>query len=81
MHATLRSVSAGAGMHATSRALPARSRAPTDMSAQLECRLEWGGSRLRPEATGFGAVFFARELLEDQGDSLAGKRCLVSGSG
>lgn len=45
------------------------------------CRLEWGGSRLRPEATGFGAVFFAKELLEDGGDSLVGKRCLVSGSG
>lgn len=44
-------------------------------------RLEWGGSRLRPEATGFGTVFFAKELLADEADSLVGKRCLVSGSG
>lgn len=48
---------------------------------RLTCRLEWGGSRLRPEATGFGTVFFAKELLADEGDSLVGKRCLVSGSG
>ncbi len=44
-------------------------------------RLDWGGSVLRPEATGFGTVFFAANLLEDAGDCLRGKRCLVSGSG
>ncbi|EFN55289.1 hypothetical protein CHLNCDRAFT_52469 [Chlorella variabilis] len=43
--------------------------------------LEWGGSLMRPEATGFGAVYFAGELLADVGDSLKGKRCIVSGSG
>jgi glutamate dehydrogenase (NADP+) len=41
----------------------------------------WGGSLGRPEATGFGAVYFAKEMLEDKGDTLSGKTCLVSGSG
>jgi glutamate dehydrogenase (NADP+) len=41
----------------------------------------WGGSLLRPEATGYGAVYFAADMAETQGDSLEGKRCLVSGSG
>jgi glutamate dehydrogenase (NADP+) len=43
--------------------------------------LEWGGSLIRPEATGYGAVYFAREMLATRDDSLEGKRCLVSGSG
>ncbi len=43
--------------------------------------LEWGGSRIRPEATGYGSVYFAQEMLATRGDDLAGKRCLVSGSG
>jgi glutamate dehydrogenase (NADP+) len=43
--------------------------------------LEWGGSRIRPEATGYGAVYFAQELLATRGDDLEGKVCLVSGSG
>ncbi|KAL6768993.1 GDHL1 [Auxenochlorella protothecoides x Auxenochlorella symbiontica] len=41
----------------------------------------WGGSEIRPEATGYGVVFLAEYLLADRGDSLEGKRCLVSGSG
>ncbi|MEA2580003.1 MAG: glutamate dehydrogenase [Actinomycetota bacterium] len=41
----------------------------------------WGGSLIRPEATGYGAVYFAEEMLATRDDSLAGKRCLVSGSG
>ncbi|MFG0319437.1 MAG: NADP-specific glutamate dehydrogenase [Planctomycetota bacterium JB042] len=41
----------------------------------------WGGSLIRPEATGYGSVYFAAEMLAAQGDSLEGKRCLVSGSG
>ena len=41
----------------------------------------WGGSLIRSEATGFGVVYFAQEMLATRGDSLAGKRCLVSGSG
>ncbi len=41
----------------------------------------WGGSLIRPEATGFGVVYFAQEMLATRGESLAGKRCLVSGSG
>ncbi len=41
----------------------------------------WGGSFGRPEATGFGAVYFAEEMLRTQGDSLHGKTCVVSGSG
>lgn len=43
--------------------------------------LKWGGSLIRPEATGYGAVYFAREMLGTIGDSLAGKRCTISGSG
>ncbi len=41
----------------------------------------WGGSAIRPEATGFGTVYFAAEMLASVGDDLAGKTCLVSGSG
>src|SRR6266508_3922930 len=43
--------------------------------------LEWGGSLIRPEATGYGAVYFAHEMLSSRNDSLEGKTCLVSGSG
>jgi glutamate dehydrogenase (NADP+) len=43
--------------------------------------LNWGGSLIRPEATGYGCVYFAAEMLKSRGDSLEGKRCLVSGSG
>jgi glutamate dehydrogenase (NADP+) len=43
--------------------------------------LNWGGSLIRPEATGYGAVFFAENMLETKNDSLDGKTCLVSGSG
>jgi glutamate dehydrogenase (NADP+) len=43
--------------------------------------LNWGGSLIRPEATGYGAVYFAQEMLETRGESLKGKICLVSGSG
>ncbi len=41
----------------------------------------WGGSLIRPEATGYGAAYFAEEMLTAVGNSLAGKTCLVSGSG
>ncbi len=43
--------------------------------------LEWGGSLIRPEATGYGSVYFAQEMLKTRGDSLKGKICTVSGSG
>ena len=43
--------------------------------------LAWGGSLIRPEATGYGAVYFAAEMLKTKGQSLEGKDCLVSGSG
>jgi glutamate dehydrogenase (NADP+) len=43
--------------------------------------LNWGGSLIRPEATGYGAVYFAAEMLSTRGKSLEGKTCLVSGSG
>lgn len=42
---------------------------------------QWGGALVRREATGYGAVFFAQEMLKAQGDSLEGKTCIVSGSG
>jgi glutamate dehydrogenase (NADP+) len=43
--------------------------------------LNWGGSRIRPEATGYGCVYFAQEMLKSRGDSIEGKVCLVSGAG
>ena len=43
--------------------------------------LNWGGSLIRPEATGYGAVYFAAEMLATRGETLEGKTCLVSGSG
>jgi len=43
--------------------------------------LNWGGSLIRPEATGYGCVYFAEEMLKTKGDSLKGKTCAVSGSG
>ena len=42
---------------------------------------EWGGSLIRPEATGYGTVYFAEEMLKTRGDSMKGKICAVSGSG
>lgn len=41
----------------------------------------WGGSFIRPEATGYGVVYFAREMLATRDDSMEGKICTVSGSG
>ncbi|MCK4606148.1 MAG: NADP-specific glutamate dehydrogenase [candidate division Zixibacteria bacterium] len=43
--------------------------------------LNWGGSLIRPEATGYGAVYFAEEMLKTRGESFEGKRVAVSGSG
>ena len=43
--------------------------------------LNWGGSLIRPEATGYGAVYFASEMLATRRETLEGKICLVSGSG
>jgi len=43
--------------------------------------LKWGGSLIRPEATGYGATYFAQEMLATRRDSLKGKVCTVSGSG
>ena len=43
--------------------------------------LNWGGSLIRPEATGYGAVYFAAEMLGTRSKTLEGKTCLVSGSG
>ena len=43
--------------------------------------LNWGGSLIRPEATGYGSVYFAAEMLTTRDQTLEGKTCLVSGSG
>jgi len=43
--------------------------------------LNWGGSLIRPEATGYGSVYFAAEMLSTRNETLEGKTCLVSGSG
>jgi len=42
---------------------------------------EWGGSLIRPEATGYGVVYFAEEMLKTRADCLAGKNVVISGSG
>jgi len=43
--------------------------------------LNWGGILIRPEATGYGCVYFAEEMLKTRGDSIKGKVCTVSGAG
>jgi glutamate dehydrogenase (NADP+) len=43
--------------------------------------LSWGGSLIRPEATGYGCVYFVQEMLKTRGEALEGKVCAVSGSG
>jgi glutamate dehydrogenase (NADP+) len=43
--------------------------------------LTWGGSLIRPEATGYGAVYFAQEMLKTRNESIEGKVCTVSGAG
>ncbi|MBN1379525.1 MAG: NADP-specific glutamate dehydrogenase [Gammaproteobacteria bacterium] len=43
--------------------------------------IPWGGSLIRPEATGYGQVYFAAEMLAEKGKSMKGLKCLVSGSG
>jgi glutamate dehydrogenase (NADP+) len=43
--------------------------------------LNWGGSLIRPEATGYGSVYFAAEMIATRDETLKGKTCLVSGSG
>lgn len=44
-------------------------------------RLSWGGSLIRPEATGYGAVYFAQDMLKTRDQTIEGKICTVSGSG
>ena len=57
-------------------------RITSDFSGVLTGKgLKWGGSLIRPEATGYGAVYFAQEMLKTRSESLAGKVCTVSGSG
>ena len=43
--------------------------------------LKWGGSLIRPEATGYGCVYFAQNMLATRGEDFSGKTCVVSGSG
>ena len=43
--------------------------------------LNWGGSLIRPEATGYGSVYFAAEMIATRNETMKGKTCLVSGSG
>lgn len=43
--------------------------------------INWGGSLIRPQATGYGSVYFAEEMLKTRNDTLKGKVCTVSGSG
>ncbi len=43
--------------------------------------LNWGGSLIRPEATGYGCVYFVEQMLKTMGESIKGKVCAVSGSG
>ena len=41
----------------------------------------WGGSLIRPEATGYGLIYFAIDMLAEENDTIEGKKCLISGSG
>jgi glutamate dehydrogenase (NADP+) len=50
-------------------------------STPCNCSLDYGGSQIRPEATGFGTVIFAQAVLTDEGKTLKDKRCIVTGSG
>jgi glutamate dehydrogenase (NADP+) len=43
--------------------------------------LSWGGSLIRPEATGYGCVYFSEQMLQTRGEDFKGKTCIVSGSG
>lgn len=43
--------------------------------------LGWGGSLIRPEATGYGTVYFARDMLGFKGEDMKGKKVVISGSG
>ena len=43
--------------------------------------IQWGGSLIRPEATGYGCIFFAEEMLKTRSETFVGKTCTVSGSG
>ncbi len=43
--------------------------------------VSWGGSLIRPEATGYGVVYFTQKMLENKGNSIAGKNVIISGSG
>ena len=43
--------------------------------------LSWGGSKIRPEATGYGTVYFAQSMLQSKGDDVRGKTVVISGSG
>ena len=43
--------------------------------------LAWGGSLIRPQATGYGNVYFSAEMLQTRGETLENKRCVISGSG
>ncbi|MBU2602904.1 MAG: NADP-specific glutamate dehydrogenase [Actinobacteria bacterium] len=43
--------------------------------------INWGGSLVRPEATGYGTIYFAQNMMGTRGETLEGKTCLVSGSG
>eukprot|EP01023_Acetabularia_acetabulum_P011719 TRINITY_DN15456_c0_g1_i11.p1 TRINITY_DN15456_c0_g1~~TRINITY_DN15456_c0_g1_i11.p1 ORF type:complete len:452 (-),score=116.52 TRINITY_DN15456_c0_g1_i11:479-1834(-) len=43
--------------------------------------MHWGGSNIRPEATGYGTVYFVLEMLKESGEDIQGKRVLISGSG
>ncbi|MEW6290134.1 MAG: NADP-specific glutamate dehydrogenase [Thermodesulfobacteriota bacterium] len=43
--------------------------------------INWGGSLIRPEATGYGCVYFVQEMLKTRGQSITGKVCTISGSG
>jgi glutamate dehydrogenase (NADP+) len=57
-------------------------RLTTEFSGVLTGKgLGWGGSYIRPEATGYGLIYLAMEMLATKGETLAGKTCLVSGSG
>ena len=43
--------------------------------------MSWGGSLIRPEATGYGTVYFVQDMLAQKNDGIKGKKVVISGSG
>src|SRR5437588_11766514 len=81
-HTDLRAGDIGVGAHEIGLLFGMYKRLKNEFTGVMTGKgLTWGGSVIRPEATGYGAVYFAAEMLKTRREDLKGKICLVSGSG